>query len=290
MNDNALTDLNYVQANMAYTTAIPGAARVRIFPPASGKKLESPRSERVSVSIYDCRPLASDLKLDVAGFELSSTASEFSDFYDAEAVRNYYYPETAALLKRSVGAVAVFVFDHNVRNQTRADQKQPGVSIPTDGAHNDYTLDSGPRRIREVLEQNEATELLDRRAAIVNVWRPIRGPVQDHPIAVCDARTTGLEDFVATDIEHYQEDNLDEPHLTGQIYSFRYNPKHRWFYVADMQPSEALFLKCFDTATDGRACFTGHTGFKNLSSPPDATPRESIEVRTVVVYPEPRDT
>ncbi|MGR8947136.1 MAG: CmcJ/NvfI family oxidoreductase [Gammaproteobacteria bacterium] len=288
MKDNNLRGLDHIEANLSYTTASHRDARVRIFPPSSGRKIESPKSERVEMPIYDCRPIAHELKLDIAGFELANIASDFHDYYDPDAVREKYYPVTAELLKKAVGATAVFVFDHNVRNQTRADRKEPGVSIPTDGAHNDYTLDSGPRRIREVLEENHAANLLDRRAAIINVWRPIRGPVQDHPIAICDARTTSIADFVETEIEHYQDNNLDEPKLTGQIYSFRHNPQHCWFYVSDMQPSEALLLKCFDTATDGRACFTGHTGFKNLASPPDAIPRESIEVRTVVIYPEAR--
>ena len=52
-----------------------------------------------------------------------------------------------------------------------------------------------------------------------------------------------------------------------------------------MQPNELILLKCFDTADDGRAIFTGHTGFRNPACPPDFRPRESIELRTVVVYP-----
>jgi hypothetical protein len=51
-----------------------------------------------------------------------------------------------------------------------------------------------------------------------------------------------------------------------------------------MQPEEMLLLKCFDTADDGTARFTGHTGFENPTCPPDFLPRESIEARTVVVY------
>lgn len=31
------------------------------------------------------------------------------------------------------------------------------------------------------------------RAQLVNVWRPLRGPVQDAPLAVCDARTLTAE-------------------------------------------------------------------------------------------------
>jgi hypothetical protein len=280
-----VSDLAHVEAQMSYTVPLEGQAKVRIFPPSSGRKIEAPPRERVPVPVYDCRPIADQLTLDEAGFQLLSHRSAFRDFYDPERVRSEYYPETATLLKRATGALAVFIFDHNVRNQTRSDRGEVGVREPVDGAHNDYTLSSGPRRIREILEENNALDLVDHRAALINVWRPIVGPVQDHPLAVCHARTTDIADFIPTDIQHYLEDNLETPHLTGEIYSFQHSDAHRWFYVSDMQPDEVILLKCYDTADDGRAIFTGHTGFRNPACPPDFTPRESIEVRTVVVYP-----
>ncbi|MGH7803142.1 MAG: CmcJ/NvfI family oxidoreductase, partial [Candidatus Binatia bacterium] len=94
------------------------------------------------------------------------------------------------------------------------------------------------------------------------------------------------DDFVDTAIEHYGEGDLTRPRHRGEIYSFRYRPEHRWFYVSDMEPGEVLFLKCFDSARDGRARYTAHTGFVNPEAPADAVPRESIEVRTLVVFDE----
>ena len=238
--------------------------------------------------VYDCRPIAAQLTLDEAGFELHAHRSAFNEFYDAERVRERYYPEVASLLKDATGALEVFVFDHNVRSQTRADRKEFGVREPVESAHNDYTVSSGPRRIGEILGENGASHLGGNRAALINVWRPIIGPVQDHPLAICDARSAKLEDFIPTEIEHFTEDDLETPHLTGQVSSFRHSPDHRWYYVPDMQPDEVMFLKCFDSADDGRARFTGHTGFRNPACPDEFVPRESIEARTLVVYPEPR--
>ena len=172
-----------------------------------------------------------------------------------------------------------------MRNQPRSDRQEAGIREPVDGAHNDYTVSSGPRRVREILEENDATDLIGHRAALINLWRPIIGPVQDRPLAICDARSAKLEDFIPTEIQHFLEDDLETPHLTGQIYSFRHNPDHRWYYVSDMQPDEVMLLKCYDSADDGRACFTGHTGFNNPECPEEFTPRESIEARTVVIFP-----
>ena len=277
--------LSHVTTDLVYTRRSHASGQIRVFPPSSGRLMERPERERHTMPVFDCRPIAGQLTLDDAGFAFLPHVTTLTDFYDAERVRKDYYPETAALLKQVTGALDVFIFDHNVRSRARSDRGQAGVREPVEGAHNDYTLSSGPRRVREVLEDNNATHLEGHRAALINVWRPIIGPVQDHPLAVCDARSAKLDDFLPTTIEHYSEDNLETPSLTGQVYSFQHNPGHRWYYVSDMCPDEVMFLKCFDSADDGRACFTGHTGFINPDCPAEYTPRESIEARTLVIYP-----
>jgi hypothetical protein len=57
---------------------------------------------------------------------------------------------------------------------------------------------------------------------------------------------------------------------------------HRWFYVPEMRANEALLLKCYDSAQDGRARFVPHTAFTDPTAPADVLPRESIELRTLV--------
>ena len=58
-----------------------------------------------------------------------------------------------------------------------ASPRQPVTRI-----HGDYTEISGPQRVRDLMGA-EADDLLKRRFAIVNVWRPIRGPLYDAPLA-----------------------------------------------------------------------------------------------------------
>jgi hypothetical protein len=286
--DCAPTDPSAIRVKMAYSVPVDGDAVIRIFPPNSGKSMETPARVRHDMMVTDCRPIADELSMDTAGFAFQKAPTSFTNFFDTQAVKTRYYDECANLLKQTLDAEAVFVFDHNVRSRERSDAGQEGVRRPADGAHNDYTLTSGPRRIREVLEENDAASLLDRRAALINLWRPLRGPVQDHPLGICDARSTSPDDFMATRIEHFVEGELEAPNLSGEVYLFLHNPAHRWYYVSDMRADEALFLKCFDTAEDGRARFTGHSSFCNPASPEHALPRESIEVRTVVVYREPK--
>src|SRR5262249_61641498 len=94
--------------------------------------------------------------------------------------------------------------------------------------------------------------------------------------AVCDARSMVQEDFVVMDLVYRDR--------TGEVYSVSFNPNHRWFYFPCMQKNEALLLKCYDSMTDGRARFTGHSALEDPTSPPDDPARESIEARTLVFF------
>ncbi len=141
--------------------------------------------------------------------------------------------------------------------------------------HNDYTEWSGPQRVRDLLP-NEAEELLRRRFAIVQVWRPIRHPVETYPLAICDARSISPDDFVVSERRY--------PNRVGQTYAITYNPKHSWYWFPRMRREEALVFKVYDSAKDGRARWSAHTAFEDPTSPPSARPRESIEIRTLAFF------
>jgi hypothetical protein len=201
-----------------------------------------------------------------------------TDFYDEDAVRRIYYPEAERLVASATSASRVVVFDLTIRRRLPgvADRAAGAPRQPVPRVHNDYTVKSGPQRVRDLLGE-EADALLAGRFSVINVWRPIRGPLRDAPLAVCDARSVAFEDFVPSDLLFRDR--------TGEIYAVTYNPSHRWFYVPEMREDEALLLKCYDSAQDGRARFAPHTAFEDPTAPTDILPRESIELRTLVFYP-----
>ena len=279
-------ELPAVEAQLTYLAPGDGPVEVRVYPPASGLATVRPASAQHVVPIRDARPIADRLRLDEHGFELHSRRTAFAAFYDEAAVRERYYPEVQGVMQAIMGALAVVVFDHNVRSAARAARGESGVRTPVDQVHNDYTEQSGPKRKREILDAAGRSDLGDRHVAFVNLWRPIVGPVLDNPLTVCDARSVSPEDLVATEIHHFGEDDLTVPRHSGQIQSVRYNPGHRWFYVSEMRPDEFLLLKCYDSRADGRARFMPHTGFRNPACPSEFVPRESIEARTLVVFDE----
>ncbi len=264
-----------VQAPLNYLAKMAEKPYSYTYTPPPGVAQTNRRIARQTVAIHDARTIADRLSLDREGFALTQYESAVSNFYDEDEVRAVYYPECERLLKDATGAARVVVFDHIVRCAPRSRNGEKGIKEPAKGAHNDYTLRSGPQRLRDLLP-DEAEALLENRFAIINVWRPIRGPVQESPLAVCDAQSLRPDDFVASDLIY--------PHRRGETSAVTFSPNHCWYYVPDMQPDEALLLKCYDSAEDGRARFTAHTGFDDPTSPPEAAPRESIETRAFVFF------
>lgn len=244
------------------------------YGPPPGMPARSGELDPRIVSIANGRGLAP--QLDREGFELRRVATEVADFYDAEAVKRVYYPEIERLLKAATGAAEILIFDHTVRNTSSEQQSGRKVRGPAARVHNDYTEASAPQRVRDLLPAEVAEARLGRRFAEINVWRPIKGPVKSTPLALCDARSLDAADLVRTELRY--------PDRTGEIYTARFNPRHRWLYFPEMRADEVLLIKCFDSARDGRARLSVHTAFDDPATAPDAPARESIEVRAFAFF------
>lgn len=264
-----------VEASLNYLVPTTEKPVAYAYTPPPGVPQTTRRNDPKTVTIYDARPILDQLSLDTQGFVLTQHESKVVDFYDAAEVREVYYPEVEQLLKEKTGAVKVLIFDHVVRCAAKSRPGENAVREPARLVHNDYSFKSAPRRVRDHLP-DEAGTLLQNRFAEINVWRAISGPIQESPLTLCDARSLTEQDTVPTDLVY--------PNRVGETYSFTYNPNHKWFYFPNMQRDEALLLKCYDSKEDGRARFTAHTSFEDPTSPPDAAPRESIEVRALIFF------
>jgi hypothetical protein len=273
-------ELSYVIAGLNYLKPMAGKPAAYTYEPPAGTPWRTGENATHAVAIWNARPVAADLSLDVQGFAFVKAPSAVADFYDEDTVRSVYYPEVEALLRAITGAARVLVFDYNLRNGVGAAEGAKGIREPVRRVHNDFTRGSGVVRARDELTARglDPVEIDGRRFALINLWRPVSGPVKEAPLALCDATTIAPEDFVASD--------LIFPHRVGETYSVTFNPGHRWYYFPDMTPDEALLIKCFDSAEDGRARFTAHTAFDDPSSPSGAVARESIEVRALAIFAE----
>jgi hypothetical protein len=225
------------------------------------------------VQIGNARIGDTNHSLDHNGFALVAHRSAIEDFYDQASVDSVYTSEVEALIGKATGARRVAVFDHTRRSDTVSVRREHSIREPSAAVHNDYTDRSGPQRVRDILA-DEAEALLSGGFAIVNLWRAMRNPVLTSPLAICDASSLDAQDLVAT--ERRARDRI------GEIYLVRFNPAHRWWYFPRLQLDEAILIKTFDSAVDGRARFAVHTAFDDPTSPPGAPPRESIETRAFV--------
>jgi hypothetical protein len=268
--NDLLEDFSHIEGSLLYLVS-PAETRgtTEIGEPLPDASAWPGRSRRYTISIRDGRPIIAELSLDKQGFVLVRHQTAVSNFYDEQEVRAVYYPEVERLLKQATGATKILVFAHDVRSSQQAREK--GVREPVAAVHNDYTIKSGPQHVRELLEPGEAEERLKHRFAEINVWRPIRGPVQGTPLAVCESRSIAPKDLVPTDLKH-------------EVYMVTFNPRHRWFYFPGMETNEVLLIKGFDSMKDGRARFTAHAAFEDPAASSSAPGRESIETRTLVFY------
>jgi hypothetical protein len=227
------------------------------------------------VTIRNGRPLVERFTLERDGFRFIRHDTKMTNFLDDAEVRRVYYPEMEALIKQESGAKRVLVFDHTLRTADDADREAKKLREPVQRVHNDYTEWSGPQRVRDLVP-DEAEELLKHRFGVIQVWRPIRYPVETFPLAICDARSIDTADLVVSERRY--------PDRVGQTYAVTYNPAHRWTWFPHMRREEALVFKTFESEKDGRARWTAHSAFDLPTAPPDARPRESIEIRTLAFF------
>ena len=278
-----------IYTNIEYLGQFDGPVVHHVYPPATGKNTKRPPNESIRVPLIDAREALNDYTLDEQGFAFIEAPSEIAHrgmtyfFEHPKRVKSEYYAECAELVMNHTGASHVIAFDHNLRSRVRADQGYVNMNEPVRFCHNDYTNESAPKRLETLLGENSA-EPMTHRYAFINVWRPLIEPVVDKPLAFCAANRVDDKDLIRTEIRHYKQENLDEPAHIGEIYSVRPNPMHQWVYLSDMQIDEVAIIKCYDSATDGRARFTPHTAIDLPGLTADTPARESIEVRLVAFF------
>ena len=265
-----------IRANLNYIvdTGVP-PVRYIDWPEMAHMAVE-PQYQEHAVTIRDGRPLRDTFELDTHGFVFADHATRMKDFSDQEEVKRVYDPEAAALIRRHSGAAEVVVFDHTIRIGDSEKRDAENARPPVKGVHNDYTEDSAPRRLREILGDAEAERRLKKRFAIIQIWRPIRRTVVCDPLAICDARSIPRQGFILVQRRY--------KYRTGEVYHLAYNASHLWYYFPRMERDEALVFKVFDSDAGKPARFTAHTAFDDPTSPADAWPRESIETRTFAFY------
>eukprot|EP01061_Rhynchopus_euleeides_P026187 TRINITY_DN4286_c0_g1_i1.p1 TRINITY_DN4286_c0_g1~~TRINITY_DN4286_c0_g1_i1.p1 ORF type:complete len:349 (+),score=150.16 TRINITY_DN4286_c0_g1_i1:72-1118(+) len=268
------------------------------------------------VHVANARLLRQPASLNREGFELRSHDTGDIDFSLEKDIVKRYYPSVCELVRQATGAARVVAFDHNIRSASEkaADAKIQGGNAkqsPAHLVHTDYTLTSGPQRLRDLAQPAkvndtwrslvpEGSPLISEEEvarvteggghfAVINVWRNVKEePVRKFPLAVCESGVTDPEDLITFEI-HYED-------RVGENYFAKYNNKQRWFYYPAMRKQEALVFKQWDslgpytkTGVEGASessvpTFCLHTAFNDPTTTPESPDRESIEVRCIALF------
>ena len=224
------------------------------------------------VTIHDVRPIMGELALERNGFVVLDEPTDVSDFTDKDELARYCR-QAEALVQRLTGADKVVSFGPVIRTNAGGTH---GHNQPAFGAHVDYGARTVADFTRDLLPAGEAERRLAGRHMLINVWRPIT-MVESAPFAVCDARTVRREDLFDSEVVGGLGD-FNRRSLWG--FNLAWRPDHKWYWVPHMQPWEVLVFKLFDS--DSQAVqFTAHSAFDDPAAPPDAAPRQSIELRTI---------
>ncbi|KAK3368629.1 methyltransferase CmcJ [Podospora didyma] len=281
-------ELQYLKRLPLYQKEKPFQLFVPVDEDATDPRTTNIEFETKEQTFVDIRDRLSEFSLDSHGFQVNvhPTGLDLASFANRETVETKYFAEVEQILKTIEGGYdKVFIFDWRVRNSAT-----PKESVIFD--MNDLTtwlrpspnvhVDQSPRGVLHRIQlhlPDEAAFLLQGRVRVVNVWRPLENVVEDYPLAFCDPDSVSGDDLVECD-------HVRRKFKGSNMYA-HYDPDHKWYYLGQQRPEEALLLKMFDSEPDVKAKMCPHASFHHPLSTPQSKPRKSIEVRALVFnYPD----
>ena len=221
------------------------------------------------VQLKDIRGRESEYNLDHHAFAVlrNHPHNNQIDWQSDDSIKQHYYPEVEKIILDNVkGAERVLLFDHTIRRAVPNAHRSPVTR-----AHIDQTPKSAEMRV-DFHVPEEAAKLKQGRYWIINVWRPLNGAVESHPLAFADSSTVPDNDMVS--VEHRYPDR------TGETAAIRHNPQQQWYYYSGMDNDERLLLQCYDSKYPMNR--VPHSAFVDPRSTESSKPRESIEVRALI--------
>ncbi|CAK1367591.1 unnamed protein product [Cercospora beticola] len=201
------------------------------------------------------------------------------DFYDNFKIEEVFLPSVYKCIRDTLGAKEIHIFDYMIRRRNPAFPYHPPtqdkVPQPALSAHIDYTEAEINERLANYFGTENVEVLKKRHFQAVNIWKPLKGPLRDYPLAYCDASSVNQEtDLMITD-EVF-------PKMASEIYQVLHNPAHKWYWIPDQTEDEVAIFVGYDSLAAPRLAVP-HCSV-DLGELSEGDPRESIEVRALVFY------
>jgi len=262
---------------------------------------ESYEQDAHTLEVHDARLLPQDANIllpSSAGFTVVPHVSSITDWSNNEFLTSTYYDEVYAALRELTGAEHTFAAQPHV---SRLEGSPKQESQPFYHLHNDYTRNmkeayvcamSGeePDQSSWAMEEKyvmmfvngsdvparmkaaglTAERLSERRVVMLNTWRNTSDePLRRCPLAVADQRTIK------------SGDGCDG--VVGRAGLVRREGQQFYYYPMLTRDELLVFIGYDSAAKEHAPC--AHSAFDDANTPSDAPPRQSIELRCVLVMP-----
>ncbi|KAL3417610.1 hypothetical protein PVAG01_10620 [Phlyctema vagabunda] len=216
---------------------------------------------------------------------------------ESDEIITTYLEEMMDMVKRRLKATTVFR-----RNDAAAlsqelppgDIRKQAIPVATI-VHCDFSFDGGHERIRMHLtdDETESVESGRSKPMIVNVWRPL-STVTNAPLVMSDRRSIWQQDIIEAD-----QGMADKVTKTAFLF---HRPDQKWYWLPNQQPDEVFMFATWTpptgdkragqvnfaeqsemTFTDYCLDYSPHAAAFLHQTEGDVTPRESVEVRMIVL-------
>lgn len=257
-------------------------------------------------TIHDLRGRESDFNLDDNGFIVvrqpfpppnSNWSPSSGAAPDETFINNEYLPSLESLLRNTLGypdaaSCEIIWFDWRARSSDDTKRKVPAGTkwylddrsvelAPVQTVHVDQSPASAIKRVRKLVGDRADELLATRRVRLLNIWRPYNaGPVECHPLAICDGSTVPAEKLVAADAVRRS--------YVGEAYYLVEHEGYRWYFLSRQKKEEVLIFKMYDSDESVKAKCVPHVSFEQDTGgrgDEKPAPRESIEARALVFTP-----
>jgi hypothetical protein len=242
--------------------------------------------EQHVINISDGRSTNQQPTLAANGLLLDRHTTEVVDFFDREAVKELYANEMCELIGKTLRADKVLILETLIRGSKELAANRPKTRVDEYAfkAHVDADGESF-LRWANIMNPEESQRYKNRPFAVYNVWRPLV-PVEEKPLALCDASTVTRDDLVPAFYSGFEglatARNLDYPPPV-HYFHLAFNPNQRWFYFPNMTPDEVLIFKQWDSNEERPLCVP-HTAFDDPNTRKNARPRSNIEARAIAFF------
>ncbi|RMJ08400.1 hypothetical protein CDV36_011981 [Fusarium kuroshium] len=272
-----------------FTTSVPYIARDPLYQKEKPFSCDFNHGDSIFARNHKCHPISITVKdivsptefnLDTHGFcvlKANTSVDPERALANKREIEVSYSQEIEKLLHENFPEYSRIEMMNVVVRKRDPRYPAPGNSIevsheqPAGIPHTDFSVNGLPLQT-ELSFPGQWIHLKDMDFDILNLWRPLYGPNDDWPLAVCDYTSVEDGDIILNDDLH--RDRAVENCLLHP------NAAHRWHYIAGQTPEDVLVFRTVDSR--GKRARGFHCAVENPLSPPGQL-RSSIEIRVVAI-------